>query len=74
MKKIEQHKRYFTDVDDGGNFYLIPVEFKQQWNEYVNLPMYDEDGNENEEIWNVPEYAIEIGGIHRLTFENPVEE
>lgn len=64
MKKTDKKKkRYFISQYDD-NWYLINVDKRKQWNEFLNIP--------EDERWNTPYFAVRlITDISFMTFENP---
>lgn len=64
----EETKRFFFDQDDDGHEYMIPVEWREEWNTLV------EEG----EGWAKPEWAkfenCRCESISSITFENPKED
>jgi len=65
---MTNHKKYILAQDNSCHWYLIPFENKVEFDEWLEI---DED---DERSWTPPEFAKEIGGWHKLTFENPIEE
>ena len=58
-------ERYFLGQDNDCHWYVIPESKREEWEEWRDL---DED---NEESWNVPKWALEVGGSpSRVTFGN----
>lgn len=63
---MTNRQKYFLSQDNSCHWYVIPDDKRQEWEDWCNL---DED---DEASWNVPEFAIEVGGSpFRVTFENP---
>lgn len=55
--------KYTIVSDDDGHYYVIPVDKKSEWNEFMNSVDYDNG--------ETPEYADTIPGcLSLLTFEN----
>ena len=59
----EDNFRYFIGADNSGHDYLVPVSFRQEWNDFCEL---DE---EDPASWDVPDWAIKFEGD--LTFSDP---
>lgn len=61
-------RRYFLDADNDGNWYLIPVERRKEWDAWTELDSDDEG------IWDVPTFAEKRNRpVNFLEFENPIE-
>jgi hypothetical protein len=59
--------RYFLSSDNDGHWYVIPESHRQNWDKWVDLD------SDDEESWNVPEYAKEVNGSPSLvTFLEPI--
>jgi hypothetical protein len=65
---MTNHKKYILAQDNSCHWYLLPFEKKAEFDEWLEI---DED---DERSWTPPEFAKEIDGWHKLTFENPIEE
>jgi hypothetical protein len=65
-----ENKRYFFDQDESSHWYLIPEEWRDEW-EKLN----DE---EVENAWELDEWQkyedCRIDGITDYSFENPIEK
>ena len=62
-------QRYFVGSDRSAHRYLIPVEKRQEWEEWCGI---DED---DERSWVIPAFARQLDGwLSRLTFTDPKEE
>lgn len=59
-------QRYFVGHDNSGHDYLVPVERRDEFWAWAELPEDDEAG------WETPDYATMIGGV--LTFTDPKED
>jgi hypothetical protein len=57
-------KRYFIDTDNSSHRYLVELDYKQEWDEWNELPEDDERG------WETPTYALRLDGSD-VTFTNP---
>jgi hypothetical protein len=56
--------RFFIGTDCSGHDYYIPLDKRQDWHDWSEIP------GDDERAWDVPEYATYIdGGI--LTFSEP---
>lgn len=59
--------RYFIDSDCDGHAFVVPVDHECEWDARLDL------GEDDEDAWEAPEWAIPIGGSpRRLTFTDPV--
>ena len=59
-------QRYYLDTDNDSHWYLIPEEYRADWETFLSLD------SEDEHSWNVPAYARELGGgPNQVTFECP---
>lgn len=48
--------KYFLSQDQDCHWYLIPAEFRADWERWTELPP------EDDEAWSVPVYAEMLGG------------
>jgi hypothetical protein len=60
-------RRYFVGIDSSSHRYLVPVERAKDWRAWTEMPDDDEDA------WDVPEYAERLDG-GTLTFSEPKVE
>lgn len=60
-----ENKKYFMDQDNSGHNYIIEASRRNEWESWLGI---DED---DEESWNVPDFARGIDGISEIEFENP---
>lgn len=58
--------RYFLAHDNSGHDYVVPVERKEEWFAWLEIP------EDDERSWDVPEYARQVDG--RLTFTDPRDD
>ena len=59
-------QRFFLSQDNDSHWYIIPVDKRVEWNDWLEL---DED---DEPSWMVPEFAKAVGGNPSLiTFTDP---
>lgn len=70
--------RYCVRRDDDAHYYLVPVDKADEFERWVtNVTLFWECGA-NEAKYDIepaiPKGCKMIDGIHRLAFENPVEE
>ena len=56
MYEDDEDEGYTLAVDNDSHWYVIPVDKSDEWNDFVNLDPDDE------ESWDVPEWAEAIGG------------
>lgn len=60
-------QRFFLDQDGSCHWFIVPIEFAAKWAAWRNL---DEGKPES---WEVPDFAIPIGGGPQLViFSNPI--
>lgn len=63
-------KRYFLDTDDSGNWYIVPVERREDFESWQN-----QDWQHDLSDFQPPDYAEQINGtFNYVTFTNPVDE
>ena len=60
-------KRYFIDSDNSSHNYLVDEAFREEWNEWNELP------EDDEKSWEAPSFARRINSESSITFENPHE-
>lgn len=66
---MEEDKRYFLGSDNSGHNYLVLVEKRKEWFEWLDIP------EDDERSWKVPEYAKILGiSLAYVTFTNPIVE
>ena len=58
-------QRFFLGCDSSGHDYLVPVERREDFNRWSDLPEDDPEG------WEEPSYATRIDGPYTLTFTDP---
>ena len=59
--------RYFLTVDNSSHWYIVPVERREEWNDWREIPETDE------RAWFAPDYATAVDGAPgRVTFTDPV--
>lgn len=68
MSKLK--KRYFLASDDDGHWFIVPVERRSDFDDWVSQDWSSELAN-----FQTPTYVEEVGGDPSfVTFENPVDE
>lgn len=61
--------RYYLDTDNDSHWYLIPVQHREEWNEWLEID------SDDERAWTPPAFAEALGGSPTgITFENPKYE
>lgn len=56
--------RFFLDSDADGHWYVVPENKRAEWQAWVNC--------DDEDSWQVPDYAKAVGGAPSLvTFTDP---
>lgn len=63
-KKKTFSGKYFVSKDNDCHNYLIPLENRDQWEDFLELP------EDDEESWSTPSWAYGFDGEF-LSFENP---
>lgn len=58
--------RYFLAGDNSGHDYVVPVEHKEEWFAWLEIP------EDDERSWDVPEFATQVDG--GLTFTDPRDD
>lgn len=61
----EVSERFFLAQDDDCHWYLVPVDKREEWSEWREIP------SDDERSWDVPDFATAIDGPHLLTFTDP---
>jgi len=57
---------YFLDQDSDGHWYLVRVDFRAEWNEWMGLDPEDKLS------WSHPHFAEQLGGHpNQVTFIRP---
>ena len=62
--------RFFVAQDDSCHWYLIPNEYREDWEEWSNLPYSEDDSR----TWEAPKYARSIDSPSNLSFIDPKDE
>lgn len=53
---IEDNEGFFLSMDNDGHWFIIPVERRDEWNDWIDLDQSDEAS------WDVPEWADDLNG------------
>lgn len=53
---IEEHEGYYLSQDNDTHWYVIPVEYEDEWRDFLDLDSDDPSS------WDTPEWAEAIGG------------
>lgn len=62
-------KYYFLDQDSSCHWYIIPVDKREEWNEWSNI------NEDDPRAWDAPEWAKMLGGgISQVEFLLPEGE
>ena len=72
---MTNRQKYCLIIDDDGHWYLVPFERKQEAEEILDsIADYWESDIDDNNCPEMPDWLKRIDGLHKLTFENPVEE
>lgn len=63
-----EYEGYYLSQDQDGHWYIIPVEYKDEWGDFLDLDPNDE------ESWDVPDWAEPIGGSPSLVVFHSYEK
>lgn len=57
-------KHFIFVQDNDCHWYIIPLSKKPEWDRWRNIP------GDDEKSWDLPTFAKEVDGPHRVAFRN----
>lgn len=56
--------KYFLDQDESCHWYVIPAQYRKEWEDFLDIP------EDDERSWDVPGWAVAIDHASSIEFEN----